>query len=225
MPEKTTTTVEPTAETSTETTATVSIPVSPTPAVPVTTSPADLAGKGFPENTPVAEMTDSQKAAYYQHHRKLDRKRADHLSGELTRLKQQISQISGGDAATAGNSAVSQAGAPSAPAVDEEAIVARVTAQLQAEHARKLVEVQVEAELTARGLSAQTPKVLAALKHETLLDENGQPDKTKLYEYVQLFGGGVEGTPLSQQRLGTVTTGSVEAEMHRIRAERQGDIV
>lgn len=131
------------------------------------------ADRGFPENTPIVEMTEKQQAAYWKHQaRKHEdtakaRKDYDEVIAERDRLK-----------------AAAQTDAEKA--VDEAKAEARKEALLEA--APKLVAAEFKAELKGKRTPEQITALLEPLDLKRFLTDTGEVDTAKVSQYAAGLG-------------------------------------
>lgn len=134
---------------------------------------AAAADKGFPENTPIAEMNDKQQAAYWKYqarkHEDTSKARADYeaVVAERDKLK-----------------AATQTDAEKA--VDEAKATARKEALLEA--APKLVAAEFKAELKGSRTPEQIAALLEPLDLTRFLTATGEVDTDKVSQYAAGLG-------------------------------------
>jgi hypothetical protein len=134
---------------------------------------AASADKGFPEGTPIAEMTAPQQAAYWKYqarkHEDTSKARADY------------------DAVVAERDALKKATQTDAEkAVDEAKVAARKEALLEA--APKLVAAEFKAELKGTRSPEQIAALLAPLDLTKFLTADGEVDTDKVSTYAAGLG-------------------------------------
>lgn len=154
----------------------------------------DKAGdNGFPENTPVADMTAEQQVAYWKHQARKHEQRAesrkdyDAIKAERDRIKA-ASQ-------TEAERAIEQAKADAAAAA---------TAAARAAFAPKLVAAKLEAALAGRMPADKIAGQVQFLDHTKFLTDAGEVDTDKVMQYAAgLAPAGGQWPDTGQGRRGT----------------------
>lgn len=132
---------------------------------------ADAAG--FPKDTPVAEMTDAQQAAYWKHQ---SRKHEDRVKGQADY-----------DTVKAERDALKAAGlTENEKAIEAAKATARDEAKAEARAAimPQLVTAKFEALVGGRIPSERLTAILAPLDHTKFLTASGEVDTDKVQQYV-----------------------------------------
>ena len=132
----------------------------PTPVTPpATAAPATPAAgdTGFPANTPVAEMTDAQRAAYHRHYAVQHRAERDELAAWKAANEAKVAQYEALEAAskTETERAIEAARTEAAAAAKAEAL-----AEARKTYGVPAVQARLDAALDAKGLTAEQMKVL-----------------------------------------------------------------
>lgn len=151
------------------------------------------ADNGFPENTPVANMTADQQVAYWKHQSRKHEQRAaeradyDTIKAERDRIKA-ASQ-------TEAEKAIEQAKADAAAAA---------TAAARAAFAPKLVAAKLEAALAGKMPADKIAGQVAFLDHSKFLTADGEVDTDKVMQYAAgLAPAGGQWPDTGQGRRGT----------------------
>lgn len=164
------------------------------PAAPATppqqppAQPETPADKGFPEHTPVADMTPPQQAAYWREQSKVQQRRAEAF-GNLTReeLDALRSKASEFDALTA----ASQTDQQRAVAEAEQ----RTRAAVLRDVAGKLVDASITAAVAGRVPAEQLATTLAPLDRAWFLTAEGDVDPDKVAAYAAQLAGAAPQPP------------------------------
>ncbi|MCW2674797.1 MAG: hypothetical protein JWP14_3386 [Frankiales bacterium] len=150
-------------------------PPAPTPPPPAPTPPpAPPSDKGFPENTPVAEMTTEQQVAYWKHHSRQHEDKFKSL-GDVEALRAKAQQFDDLQAASL---------------TEQERAVAEAKAAGVAETLPKLVAAEFRVQASSRLLDARGQFDAARLKAVlepldlTKFVTNGEVDEVKVKAFV-----------------------------------------
>lgn len=160
------------------------------PQAPSPTPEAPPAGdKGFPEGTPLTEMTDAQKAAYWQHYA---RKHEDTVKAFKGLTPQQVAEL---------QTKVEELESKNATAEEKAIKAARDEAFKQA---RSEAEAEFLPQLRAARVQAIASNIVSGDKLTAfmeivdpakLLGEDGSVDETKVMGYLTAMYGGEPQTP------------------------------
>jgi len=146
-------------------------PPAPTPTPPAT------GANGFPENTPVKDMTAEQQAAYHQHHARKHEGRSKEKDGEIADLRRQLEEAKKGPKSDADK------------AIDER--VAAALAPLTVD----LVSARIEAAVARRGIdTASVQPLIDGLDFGKFLTD-GKPDATRIAAWAEALPAPATGTP------------------------------
>ena len=129
-------------------------PAAGAPAAPATT----VGPHGFPENTPVAEMTDGQQASYWRHYAKQHRAEADGLKAWREANEAKAQQY---DALAAASRTDQERAIEAARAEAEKAGREAATAEARKTYGAQLVQVRMDAAAAGKGLTPEAMKALA----------------------------------------------------------------
>lgn len=149
----------------------------PPPAPPAPVDPPAPTDPGFPANTPVAEMTDKQAAAYWKHHsRRHEARAAEHA--DYDDIKRQADQFKALE--TASKTENERAVETARQEADDLA-----RKDERAKTAVLLVDAKVEAVAASRGVKAeQLVPLLEALDRTKFLTATGEVDTDKVTNFV-----------------------------------------
>jgi hypothetical protein len=128
------------------------------PAPPVAGALAAAGPNGFPENTPVAEMTDAQRASYYAHYNRRDRAELERVQAELAAAKPLADQFAALEAASKSEA---EKAIEAARKDGEKAGREAAEAAARTTYGTQLVQARLDAALTAKGLTAEQMTALA----------------------------------------------------------------
>jgi hypothetical protein len=158
----------------------------PAPPAPVTPPPvagalAAVGPHGFPESTPVAEMTDAQASKYWHHYAKQHRSEADQLKAwrEANEAK-----VTGYEALEAASRTDAERAVEAAKADGEKVGKAAAEQALAAKYAAPLVQSRFEVVLAGRMTPAQVATLVGGLNVAAFLGTDGLPDTTKITDFV-----------------------------------------
>jgi hypothetical protein len=149
-------------------------PEAPQPAAPVTPAGSPDGDKGFPEGTALAEMTDAQKAAYWQHY---SRKHEDTVKAFNGLTPQQVKDLQAkvdaleAEKLSAGEKELKQARDDAAKAA-AEAARAEYLPQIQALQVKSIASQIISGDKLAAFMSIANPAALVG--------EDGQVDETRV---------------------------------------------
>lgn len=189
-------------------------PVTP-PAPPVADPPAPTAppvDKGYPDNTPVAEMTYQQQAAYYKAQSRKQEERVKAYGGLTT---EQIADLR--DKAEKHDKLERELMSDSAKAVAEAKDAAKKEAD--AKYAPLLVQAKFEAAAAGRIEAERLTTILEPLDMSKFLTATGEVDAAKVSAFVeQVAPGKGNGT----KPLGPSTHGQGQRNGVQMSAKEQG---
>lgn len=160
---------------------------------------------GFPEKTPIKDMTPEQQVAYWKHkarkHEDAANARSDYdtVKAERDQLRQ------------AGMSADEKALEDAKKAAAEEA-----RAQERATWAGRTVRAELRAALGGKGLKTeQINAITAPIDPKNFLTDAGEVDADKVSEYASGFGGGQQWPDMGQGRRGGSAGKESGADLHK----------
>jgi hypothetical protein len=145
------------------------------------------ADRGYPENTPVAEMTDGQRAAYYKHHNRQAENRLQAFKGvtpeQLAQIQQENENLRNANL-SASDKAIKDAQTQAAKEARAEADSEWSAKYLKSELKSLATSVlKDDKEKLAAFMAVTDPKLFAG--------ENGEIDEEKVMGHLTaLFGGG-----------------------------------
>jgi len=154
----------------------------PTPPQTAPAGPSD-GDKGFPEGTPLAQMTDAQKAAYWQHYA---RKHEDTVKAFNGLTPQQVKDLQTQNEAfqaermTADEKAVAAARKEAADAAAEAA---------KAEYLPQIQKLQVQGIAASVIQGDKLNAFMSVVNPAALVDDKGQVDETKVMGYLTAMYG------------------------------------
>lgn len=165
---------------------------------------------GFPDKTPIKDMSVEQQAAYWKHqarkHEDTAKARADYES-----VKAERDQLK-------------QAGMTDAEKAIESARAEGLQAG-RAESVKSVTKAKVEAALSRRGLDEKrVAAIVGPLDHTYFLTDSGEVDAAKVSDYASGFGGGQQWPDMGQGRRGDhAADKSVDAgrELYRDRHQKK----
>lgn len=157
-------------------------PAAPPAAPPTPAPPAVTVGpNGFPEGTPVKDMTAEHQAAYWKHQSRQHEDRSKTKDTTLAELQRQIDEKKRGDMSDT-----------------DKAIADRVAAELakyrQAMTA-DLVSARIEAAVATRGLNVEDVKALIDAADKNYFVKDGAPDPERITAWAAALPTPATGTP------------------------------
>lgn len=159
------------------------IPDPSPPAPPAAPAGPPDSDKGFPEGTPLAEMTDTQKAAYWQHYA---RKHEDTVKAFNGLTPQQVKDaLAENDALKTEKLSADDKALKSAR--DEAAKAARDAAQ--AEYLPQIQKLQVQGIAASVIQGDKLNAFMALVNPAALVDDKGAVDETKVMGYLTAMYG------------------------------------
>lgn len=161
----------------------VETPDTPTPPPTAPAGPSD-GDKGFPEGTPLSEMSDAQKAAYWQHYA---RKHEDTVKGFKGLTPQQVADLQAENESLKGDRLSADEKALKA-AREDAAKQARAEAEAQYLPQIRAAKVQSIASQIVQGDKLNA--FMEVVDTSRLLGEDGQVDDAKVMGYLTAMYGG-----------------------------------
>jgi hypothetical protein len=162
---------------------------SPSPADPAAPAGPPEGDKGFPEGTPLTEMTDAQKAAYWQHYA---RKHEDTVKAFKGLTPQQVSELQAKVEELEAKSLSADEKLLKA-ARDEAAKQAR--AQAEAEYLPQIRAAKVQSIASQIITGDQLTAFMELVDTTRLLGESGQVDESKVMGYLTAIYGTAPAAP------------------------------
>jgi vacuolar-type H+-ATPase subunit H len=162
---------------------------SPSPADPAAPAGPPEGDKGFPEGTPLTEMTDAQKAAYWQHYA---RKHEDTVKAFKGLTPQQVSELQAKVEELEAKSLSADEKLLKA-ARDEAAKQAR--AQAEAEYLPQIRAAKVQSIASQIITGDQLAAFMELVDTTRLLGESGQVDESKVMGYLTAIYGTAPAAP------------------------------
>lgn len=159
-------------------------PVPPAPTPPAPPAPPD---KGFPDNTPIAEMTIEQEAAYWKYQSRKHEQRATERA-DYDAIKAKADQYDT-------LAAASQTEQERAIATAREEEATKIRAEERVKNAPLLVNAKIEAAAAAKLTPEQLKPLLDNLDPTKFLTDTGDVDGQKVADFVASIPGASTGTP------------------------------
>lgn len=156
-------------------------PVPTPPPAPPAGQGAPVNPHGYPENTPLAEMTAEQRESYWKYHARKHETAAQAAARRVAELEPVAARAAELEEATKtaeqkALEAARTAGIEEGKAAAEQAVVSRF--------APALLQAKFESALAGRMASEQVSAVVSALNVAAFLGADGLPDPQKVTDYV-----------------------------------------
>lgn len=172
----------------------------PSPADPVAPAGPPEGEKGFPEGTPLAEMTDAQKAAYWQHYA---RKHEDTVKGFKGLTPQQVADLQS-KVETLETEKLSSDEKTLKQARDEAAQSAKEAAQ--AEYLPQIQALQVKSIASQIISGDKLNAFMQVVNPAALVDKDGQVDEAQIMGVLTAMYGTEPSTGQRHQNFGQYST-------------------
>lgn len=158
-------------------------------AVPVEDSQDSVGSRGFPENTPIVEMTDSQRAAYFKHqNRQAERKLAAFKGFTPEQIQKIVSENE-----TLKTSQLSESERTVKEAAEKAAAEARAAAEADWRPKYQAAQLKSAAATVIKD-QEQLSSFMAITDPSKFSGEDGEIDEEKLMGHLTaLFGGSTQG--------------------------------